>query len=102
MHSVMKFPIALTVLHWVDTGKMQLGQLVHVKKRDWDKVIWSPLRDKYPDGGDFTISTLLDYMVSQSDNVACDNLLKFLGGPDRYLTELGARLANPERKTSTS
>jgi beta-lactamase class A len=94
LHSVMKFPIALTVLHWVDTGKLQLNQLIHIPKRDMVKDTWSPLRDKYPKGGDFPVSELLSYMVSQSDNNACDNLLKTIGGPatvQAYLLQTGIR-----------
>ncbi len=94
MHSVMKFPIALTVLHWVDTGKLQLGQRIHVTRRELRKDTWSPLRDKYPKGGEFPISKLLRYMVSQSDNNACDILLKVLDGPktvQAYLLQLGIK-----------
>lgn len=94
MHSVMKFPIALTVLHWVDTGKLALNQTIHVRKHELRKDTWSPLRDKYPDGGEFTISTLLSYMVSQSDNNACDILLKTLDGPatvQAYMLQIGVR-----------
>src|ERR1700694_4154466 len=49
LHSLMKFPIALTVLHLVDTGKLSLDQMIHIKKRDLPKT-YSPLRDKYPNG----------------------------------------------------
>ncbi|HEY4325237.1 MAG TPA: class A beta-lactamase, subclass A2 [Mucilaginibacter sp.] len=80
LHSVMKFPIALTVLHLVDTGKLSLDKMIHIKKRDL-KQTNSPLRDKYPDGGvDVSIRDLLGYMVSQSDNNACDILLKMIDG----------------------
>jgi beta-lactamase class A len=81
LHSVMKFPIALTVLHLVDTGKLSLDQTIHIKKRDLPKT-YSPLRDKYPNGGvDVSIRDLLGYMVSLSDNDACDILLKVINGP---------------------
>ncbi|MDB4904761.1 MAG: class beta-lactamase [Mucilaginibacter sp.] len=81
LHSVMKFPIALTVLHFVDTGKLSLDQMIHIKKRDLPKT-YSPLRDKYPNGGvDVSIRDLLGYMVSLSDNDACDILLKVINGP---------------------
>jgi beta-lactamase class A len=94
MQSVMKFPIALTVLHWVDTGKLTLNQMVHVTKRDLPQ-IYSPLRDKYPKGDvDVSISDLLGYMVTQSDNDACDILLKVLKGPQTvqdYMLRLGIR-----------
>jgi beta-lactamase class A len=81
LHSVMKFPIALTVLHLVDSGKLSLDQMIHIKKRDLPKT-YSPLRDKYPNGGvDVSIRDLLGYMVSLSDNDACDILLKVIDGP---------------------
>ena len=81
MQSVMKFPIALTILHWVDTGKLSLTKMVHITKRDLPQT-YSPLRDKYPNGDvDVSISDLLGYMVTLSDNDACDILLKELKGP---------------------
>jgi beta-lactamase class A len=82
LHSVMKFPIALTVLHLVDSGKLSLDQLIHFTKHDMTKKTYSPLRDKYPKGDvDISIANLLGYMVSLSDNIACDMLLKKIGGP---------------------
>jgi len=95
MHSVFKFPIALTVLHLVDTGKLSLDQTVHLSKRDLPKNTYSPLRDKYPKGNvDIPVTELLSYMVSLSDNNACDNLLKLIGGPQRvqaYMLQVGIR-----------
>lgn len=94
LHSVMKFPIALTVLHLVDTGKLSLDQMIHVTKRDLPKT-YSPLRDKYPKGDvDVSIRDLLGYMVSLSDNDACDILLRVIGGPQTvqdFLLRLGVR-----------
>lgn len=95
LHSVMKFPIALTVLHWVDSGKFKLDQTIHFKKRDMAPKTHSPLRDKFPNGDvDVTIADLLGYMVSQSDNIACDALLKKMDGPKAvqdYMLRLGIR-----------
>ena len=89
MESVLKLPVAMAVLHLVDVGKVSLTQTIHIKKKDLPKT-YSPLRDKYPDGNvDVSIGDLLSYMVSQSDNDACDILINFLGGPDQvedYLT----------------
>ena len=92
MHSVMKFPIAMTVLHLVDRGKYKLDQPMKVSKKDLPAGTYSPLRDKYPDGTEIALSDLLGYMVSQSDNNACDYLLKKLGGPQAvndYMASLG-------------
>ncbi|MDB5015510.1 MAG: class beta-lactamase [Mucilaginibacter sp.] len=95
MQSVMKFPIALTILHWVDTGKISLNQLIHLKKRDLPKNTFSPLRDKYPKGNvDVSFAELLRYMVSLSDNNACDILLSVLGGTkpvQDYMLRLGIK-----------
>jgi beta-lactamase class A len=95
MHSVFKFPIALTVLHLIDTGKLSLNQMVHIAKRDLLKDTNSPLRDKFPKGDvDVSVSDLLSYMVSQSDNNACDILLKLIDGPPRvqaYMLQLHIR-----------
>jgi beta-lactamase class A len=92
MHSVMKVPIAMTVLQLVDQGKWRLDQKIHITKEDLPET-YSPLRDKYPQGNvDVAVSDLLSYMVSQSDNDACDILLKHLGGTvtvRNYLAKLG-------------
>jgi len=95
LHSVMKFPIALTVLHLVDSGVMRLDQTIHITKRDLPKKTYSPLRDKYPQGDvDVPVSELLGDMVSLSDNNACDILLKQISGPKTvqdYMLHLGIR-----------
>jgi beta-lactamase class A len=81
MQSVMKFPIAITVLHMVDSGIFKLDQQIHISKSDLRKDTYSPLRDKYPEGNiDISISELLGYTVSLSDNNVCDILLKLIGG----------------------
>jgi beta-lactamase class A len=92
MQSVMKFPIAITVLNAVDEGRLALDQLIHINKSDLP-VTYSPLRDKFPEGNvDISVRELLSYMVSLSDNDACDILLKVLGGPgvvDDYMHSFG-------------
>jgi beta-lactamase class A len=94
MQSVMKFPIAITVLHEIDLGKFKIDQLIYISKNDLPKT-YSPLRDKYPNGNvDVSIRELLSYMVSQSDNDACDILLKTLGGTRKvedYMHSLGIK-----------
>ncbi|GAA4340591.1 CepA family extended-spectrum class A beta-lactamase [Mucilaginibacter gynuensis] len=95
MHSVMKLPIAMAVLHEIDKGKLQLNQQLYIAKAELLKDTWSPLRDKYPNGNvKVPLSTLLSYMVSQSDNNACDILLARIGGPavvERYIHSLGIK-----------
>jgi len=86
-------------LHLVDSGVLTLDQTIHIKKKDLPKT-YSPLRDKYPEGDvDVSINDLLGYMVSQSDNDACDILLKKLGGTDQvedYLHMIKIRGINIE------
>ncbi len=93
LHSVIKFPIALTVLDLVDRRKLKLDDQLTIRKKDINKSgLYSPLRDRFPDGTVITLGDLLGYMVSQSDNVACDYLLKKIGGPqavDEHLKGLG-------------
>ncbi|MGI4020062.1 MAG: class A beta-lactamase, subclass A2 [Janthinobacterium lividum] len=94
MQSVMKFPIAITVLHEIDEGRFTLDQLIPISKEDLPRT-YSPLRDKYPEGGvAVSIGALLSYMVSLSDNNACDILLKTIGGTEKvnaYIHSLGVK-----------
>lgn len=95
MQSVMKLPIALTVLHLADSGKISLDMLLHIKKKELKKFGNSPLRDKYPDGNvDISFRELIHYMVALSDNNACDILLSVLGGTkpvQDYMLSLGLK-----------
>jgi beta-lactamase class A len=81
MQSVFKFHIALAVLSQIDQGKFSLDQIIDIQKKDLLPDLYSPIRDKYPNGASLTISEILEYTVSQSDNVGCDVLLKLIGGP---------------------
>ncbi len=95
MHSVFKFPIAMAVLNLVDKGKYKLDQKIKLRKSDMAAPkAYSPLRDKYPDGTEMALSDILGYMISQSDNTACDYLLKKIGGPqvvEDYIKSLGVK-----------
>jgi beta-lactamase class A len=93
MQSVFKFHLALTVLHLVDKGRLSLEHQVFVSKADVTPKMYSPLRDKYPDGNvSVTVRELLSDAVSLSDNVACDVLFRLIGGTNvvnRYIHSLG-------------
>jgi len=93
MQSVYKFPLALAVLHEVDSGHYSLDKKIRVTKEDLLPNTWSPLREKYPEGDvDITIRELISYTVGQSDNNGCDILFRMLGGPikvDEYVKDLG-------------
>lgn len=82
MQSVFKFHIAAAILDYVDKGKLSLDQKVLLTKDNLMQKTWSPLRDKYPDGGvEVPLSEILEMTVAQSDNSGCDILLGLLGGP---------------------
>ncbi len=96
MQSVFKFPIALAILNMVDKGTLSLEQKIHVTKEDLsDTETMSPMRDKLS-GNDtsVTLHELLNYMVTESDNIACDILLEKAGGPKQvedFIHDLGAK-----------
>lgn len=81
MQSVYKFPIAMTVLHQVDAGKVKLDELLVIEKSDFvRKGMHSPIRDKNPNGTQAKVSELLRLAVSESDGTASDVLLDLAGG----------------------
>ena len=105
MHSVYKLPIAMAVLRRVDRGELQLDQTVKVEKTDFvRKGMYSPIRDKYPQGAKLTIAELLRYAVAESDGTASDVLLKLTGGAEgvmSFLNEIsvsGVNVVNSEKE----
>ena len=94
MQSVFKFPIALTVLHEIDKGRLSLKQEIDIHKGDLLPDTWSPMSQKYPDGVKMPLAEILKYAVAESDNNACDILLKLLGGPSKvndYIHAIGIK-----------
>ena len=90
MQSVYKLPIAMAVLERVDRGKLKLNQKIRVKTSD--VVRGSQILDQKSIGVELTLTELLKYMVSDSDNTACDVLLRLVGEPKivtQYLRDLG-------------
>lgn len=80
MQSVFKFHIAAAVLDYADKGKLSLDQKVTLNQSNLHENTWSPLREKYPNGGTVPLSEVIEYTVAKSDNNGCDILLKLLGG----------------------
>ncbi len=95
MLSVFKLAIAMQVLHEIDRGHLRLAQQMRLTKADLPRATHSPLRDKYPNGKvRVSVQEMLTYMVTLSDNNACDILLKLVGGPAKltaYIQKLGAQ-----------
>lgn len=81
MMSTFKFPLALAVLDRLEKQKLPLDTEIYVTRTDLHENTYSPLREARPEGGfNMSIGELLRYSVSQSDNNACDILIKYLGG----------------------
>ncbi len=81
MQSVFKFHIAAAVLDFADKGKLSLDQKISLDQSNLLENTWSPLRDKYPNGGvEVPLSEILELTVARSDNNGCDIMLKLLGG----------------------
>lgn len=94
MQSVFKYHIGLMMLAEIDKGKFTLDQRIEIKKDELLPGLWSPIREKFPDGTTLTIAEIIEYTVSMSDNVGCDVLLRLLGGPvavEKYLKKSGVK-----------
>ena len=100
-----KYPLALTVLHLADTGKLfpdqRPGEPVNaildreVRFLPQDRIpgAYSPLQDRYPNANvDVTLRELIQLAAGQSDNGAEEVLLRIIGGPaivQSYIRSLG-------------
>jgi len=93
MMSVFKLHQALAVVDSLQRNHLSLETEVLVKKEELKPDTYSPLRDRYPEGGvSLSVGELLKYTLQQSDNNACDILFARFGGPestDRYIHSLG-------------
>jgi beta-lactamase class A len=119
MQSVCKLPIAMAVLAQVDAGKLKLDQIVRVGKSDLvGPNMYSPIRDKNPNGTKLSVQELIRFAVGESDGTASDVLFRLVGGAGavrQYLVgqgitditlintenELGLDWANQYRNWST-
>jgi beta-lactamase class A len=105
MQSVYKLPIAMAVLHAVETGQLSLVTKVPFLKSDLiSPDQGSPLRDAHPQAGvSVPVEELLRLAVSESDGVASDILLRTVGGApavDAYVQSLGVHgmhIRDPEK-----
>lgn len=105
MQSLFKFPLALTVLHLVDTGKLlpaqrpgesvsiTLDRTVRFLPEDRIPHAYSPLQDRYPEANvDVPLRELIQLTAGESDNAASETLLRIVGGPSvvqDYVRSLG-------------
>ncbi len=94
MQSVYKLPIAMAVMDQVRLGKLDLDEVIGVTKEDMVREgMRSPLRDKSPNGGEYTIRELIRLSLVESDGTASDVLLRLVPPTDvqSYLTQIGVR-----------
>lgn len=93
MLSVFKFHQALAVARHLERGGTSPDMLLHVEKTDLKPDTYSPLKDKYPQGGiDISVKELLNYTLQLSDNNACDILFRHVAGvkeTDAFVRSLG-------------
>jgi beta-lactamase class A len=105
MQSVYKLPIAMAVMEQVRLGKLELDEIVGVTTDDFvRRGIYSPLRDEYPNGGEFTIRELIRRSLVESDGTASDVLMRVAGGATEiqaFLKQIGIndiKVANTEKE----
>lgn len=94
MQSVFKYHIGLAMMTEIDEGRFSLDQKIEIKKSELLPGLWSPIREAFSEGTTMSIAEILEYTVSQSDNVGCDVLLRLLGGPEaveRFVKRYGVK-----------
>jgi beta-lactamase class A len=79
---------AITLLHLVDKGQLQLSDLIDVPQ---DKMIEGPnpiVTNFFHGGCKLSVANLIEPMITESDNCAADVCLKAAGGPEAVTTML--------------
>ncbi len=90
--SVYKYHLGIAILDQVDKGVLALDQPVKISKEAVTTEMYSPIKDKYPDGVTLTLREVLVYTIAASDNVGCDVLFELIGGPEhvqKYFEDKG-------------
>lgn len=97
MQSVFKFPIGAALLECINQGEFSLTDTVNIVKADLSPELWSPIRERWPNGVQLPLSEVLTYMIAYSDNSATDFLIHKIGGIQRVqliVNNLGAKKIN--------
>ena len=97
MQSVFKFPIGVALLDCVSRGEFSLSDSVTLTKADLLPDLWSPIRERWPEGVRLPLVSLMTYMIAHSDNSATDFLIHTIGGVARIqdiINRLGAKKIN--------
>jgi beta-lactamase class A len=90
MASTYKVPIAVELLHRVDEGKLDLAEMVEVKRHDYSPgsgILTDLIREP---GLALSVRNLLEIMLLISDNTATDLLLRHAGGGERVTARMRA------------
>ncbi|MFV0501236.1 MAG: class A beta-lactamase [Bacteroidales bacterium] len=98
MQSVYKFPIAVAVIEKMSKGEFGCDKKIKIKKDLILENTHSPLRDKYGvKDMELSVCDLLSFMVTESDNNACDIILKKIVSPkkvNKFVKSLGVDSIN--------
>ena len=85
--------VAVAVLDKINREKLNLENKINISSADIKENTYSPLREKYGVKNlNLSLHELLYYMVAESDNNACDILIKWVGGTDsveKYIHAIG-------------
>lgn len=83
MMSVFKLHQALAVCDRLHGSGRSLNETVAVKAEDMALETYSPLKDRYPNGGiTLSVAELTEYTLKKSDNIACDILFDRIVSPE--------------------
>lgn len=103
MQSVCKFPLSVAILLLADQGKFSVQDKVAVFRKDL--LPYSPIKDAIRgDRSDFTVRELMTRTICDSDNTACDVLIRKAGGAQTVTDVLknagvnAIRIDRPERQ----
>jgi len=96
--SLVKIPILVACFKAAEEGRLDLSEK-HVLRRQ-DRVGGSGVLRRMRNGRSFTYSQLIDYMVTESDNIACNILIDRLGFDyiNQVFEELGLEKTRLNRK----
>ena len=89
LYSVFKLPLAITVLKNVEANRLKVDQVVHITP---DELVPGTPENSalYRNPVDYTISQLMEFSISRSDNTSTDKLLQLVGGPARVTEQMRA------------
>lgn len=92
MFSVVKFHQALAVSEALRSRRPLSTYDIKVTPEDLKLNTWSPMCEKYPGGGIFSVQQLMAFALVESDNNACDILFNSIVSPEEvqeYIHGLG-------------